>query len=188
MLAVDVRVGDDLSRRENRSYFTWQLGKSPDVVIEIVSDRRGGEEDYKLRRYAHIKVTYYVIFDPENHLNHGVLRSFELRRGTYEPLAEHWFPGINLGLTLWEGAYAGHTARWLRWRDSNGRVIPTGQERAEEERRLREEASRQAEEERRRAEEAGRQAEEERRLREEANQRLARLEAQMRALGIEPAP
>jgi hypothetical protein len=44
MLAVDVRVGDDLSRRENRSYFTWQLGKSPDVVVEIVSDRRGGEE------------------------------------------------------------------------------------------------------------------------------------------------
>jgi Uma2 family endonuclease len=153
MLAVDVRVGADLSRRENRSYFTWLLGKSPDVVIEIVSDRRGGEGDYKLRRYAHIKVTYYVIFDPENHLGHGVLRSFELRRGAYEPLDEHWFPGINLGLTLWEGVYVGHTARWLRWCDRNGRVIPTGPERADE-----------------------------------ANQRLARLEVQMRALGIEPAP
>jgi Putative restriction endonuclease len=56
MLAVDVRIGQDLSVRENRSYFVWLRGKVPDVVIEIVSDRRGGEATHKMRTYARIGV------------------------------------------------------------------------------------------------------------------------------------
>jgi hypothetical protein len=39
-----------------------------------------------------------------------------------------------LGLTLWEGPFENCAAVWLRWRDREGRVIPTGAERAEQER------------------------------------------------------
>jgi Uma2 family endonuclease len=158
MLSVDVELGADLSQRENRSYFMWIIEKPPDVVVEIVSDRRGGEEDLKMRQYARMRVLDYVIFDPDNRLGHGPLRSFVLNRQKYEPLTEHWFPEVNLGLTLWEGVYEGQRGRWLRWCDRAGVVIPTGREFAELQRQR-------AEQERQRAE---------------------RLEAQLRALGVEP--
>src|SRR5438132_4410477 len=45
MLSLDVTPAGDLHSKEGRSYFQWLVGKAPDVVIEIVSDRRGGEED-----------------------------------------------------------------------------------------------------------------------------------------------
>ena len=38
MLSIDVPVGRDLSRKENNSYLMWEMGKPPDVVIEVVSD------------------------------------------------------------------------------------------------------------------------------------------------------
>lgn len=159
MLSLDVRVEDPLVK-ENRSYFLWIIGKAPEVVIEIVSDRRGGEDSYKMREYARIGVLYYVIFDPEEHLGHGVLRAFQLQVGSYEPMRPAWLPVVGLGLTMWEGKYANTPANWLRWCDQQGRVIPTGAERAEE-------ATRQAERER---------------------QRLERLLAQLRAQGVELPP
>src|SRR5262249_19806070 len=133
MLSLDVQLGDDFSRKENRSYFTWILGKPPDVVIEFVSDRRGGEATHKMREYGRLGVTYYVIFDPGNLLKGGVLRRLALRQGSYEPLETPWFPNVGLGLTLWEGRYEGYHARWLRWCEAGGRLIPTGHERADQE-------------------------------------------------------
>ena len=136
MLSTDVEVGADLSRRANRSYLIWEFGKPPDVVIEVISDRRGGEEGLKMRQYARLAIPYYVIFDPENRLGNGVLRSFflDLHQGAYQPLPANWFPRVQLGVTLWEGAYEGHATRWLRWCNEQGQVIPTGRERAEQER------------------------------------------------------
>src|SRR5688500_16714390 len=48
MLSLGVRAGADLSKKENRSYFIWVMGKHPDVVIEIVSDRYGEEDSRKM--------------------------------------------------------------------------------------------------------------------------------------------
>jgi hypothetical protein len=59
---------------------------------------------------------------------------YGLRVGVYEKLASHWLPDIGLGLTLWEGAYEGAHGTWLRWCDQDRQVIPTGAERAEQER------------------------------------------------------
>lgn len=131
MLVVDVPWKVDPKRKETLSYFLWIVGKPPDVVVEVVSDRRGGEATYKKDRYAKMGVPYYVIFDPEEWLKSGELQSFELERGTYRPLAKNWFPGVRLGLKLWEGLCANVSARWLRWIDSRGRLIPSGRERAE---------------------------------------------------------
>ena len=54
--------------KSHRSYFVWEYGKVPDVVIEVVSNREGGEDSDKLAAYAQIKIGYYVIFDPERML------------------------------------------------------------------------------------------------------------------------
>lgn len=134
MLAVDIPVGGDLSLRPNRSYFTWLRGKAPDVVVEFVSDRRGREEDFKFEAYAQIGVRYYVIFDPRNRLRHGVLRGFARNGDAFHPLTELWLPDVNLGLTLWQGIYEKHEERWLRWLGREGKLIPTGAERADGER------------------------------------------------------
>jgi hypothetical protein len=131
MLSLDVAPAGALLSKEGRSYFQWLIGKAPDVVIEIVSDRRGGEEDFKKKAYARLRALFYVIYDPENHLQGGVLRAYALQRDKYEPVEPHWFAEVGLGLTLWEGAFEGQHDTWLRWCDQQGRVIPTGAERAE---------------------------------------------------------
>jgi Uma2 family endonuclease len=134
MLSLDVPAQRDLSRKENNSYLMWEMGKPPDVVIELVSDRRGGEKTTKRRDYARIGVHYYAIFDPRHWLGEEVLEAFSLGNGAYQHLERAWFPSVGLGLIVWEGTYEGHETTWLRWCDSQGTVIPTGQERVEQER------------------------------------------------------
>jgi hypothetical protein len=109
MLSLDVGLGPNLSLNENRSYFLWLMGKAPDVVIEFVSDRRGGETSHKLRDYARAGVPYYVVFDPADRLQSGVLQGFALREGKYESISPSWLGGIGLGLRLWEGAFEDHS-------------------------------------------------------------------------------
>jgi hypothetical protein len=49
MLSLDVQPSDDLRQKKNSSYFIWVLGKPPDVVIEVVSNKQGGEAGHKLK-------------------------------------------------------------------------------------------------------------------------------------------
>ncbi len=132
LLSLGVRLAGELDSKEGRSYFQWLYGKPPDVIIEIVSDRRGGEEDEKKKLYVDQGVRYHVIFDPRDVLGGGVLRAFVLTGATYTPIAPGWLPGVELGLTLWDGPFEGEVRTWLRWCDQQGRVIPTGAERAKE--------------------------------------------------------
>src|SRR5262249_42541513 len=110
MLSLDVPQDRDLSRKENRTYLTWTTGKPPEVVIEFVSDKRGGEATTKMRDYARIGVAYYVIFDPKDRLGKGVLRAFALHQKTYQTIDPSWLPDVGLGLTLWEGTFEGQRA------------------------------------------------------------------------------
>ncbi len=43
MLNVGVEPPEDCLAKENRSYFIWNFGKPPGVVIEIVSNKIGGK-------------------------------------------------------------------------------------------------------------------------------------------------
>jgi hypothetical protein len=114
-LGVDL-AGLDLRKKENRSYFIWKFGKPPDAVAEVVSDTAGGEDGWKLKHYAKIKVKYYIIFDPRQYLKKGVLRVFVLQRGKYKPLQEpYWLPDIGLGVRLWDGEYQTRPGLRLRW-------------------------------------------------------------------------
>jgi Uma2 family endonuclease len=162
MLSLDVRPGEDIHAKPNRSYFVWVVGKTPDVVVEIVSDRRGGEADEKLAAYARLGIPYYVIYDPDEHLSAQVLRAFALQARRYVSTEPAWFEEIGLGIGFWDGTFEGAPATWLRWKDRAGQVIPTGFERAEAERQ---------------------QALAEQRRAEAAEERLRRLEARLRTLG-----
>jgi hypothetical protein len=131
MLSLGVTPGAGLRAKENRSYFLWMVGKPPDLVIEIVSDRRGGEDSLKKSEYALWGILFYVIFDPDNLLGGGVLRAGVNHRRKFEPIDPSWFPEVGLGLKLWQGAFEGCRETWLRWCDKDGQVISTGAERAD---------------------------------------------------------
>ena len=56
LLSLNVHAPKDLFPKTNRSYFVWEYGKPPDVVIEIVSNREGYEDTDKLLGYAGINI------------------------------------------------------------------------------------------------------------------------------------
>src|SRR5262249_20176211 len=114
MLILDVKPKPP-REKEGRLYFQWVYGKQPDVVIEVVSDRRADEGGEKMRTYARLGVHYYVIYDPDQRLKAGVLRAFELSRKSYKPTDPKLFEGVGLGLVLWPGTFQGVEEARLRW-------------------------------------------------------------------------
>jgi Uma2 family endonuclease len=165
LLSLDVQLAADVRLKQNRSYFIWVFGKPPEVVLEVVSNREGEEDTRKFHHYAQLGILYYVIWDPERHLGPEGLRIFTLSEKRYIPLSGNFLPVVGLGLTLWQGTFENLRETWLRWCDASGKVIPTGAERAEQERQR---------------------AEQERQRAEQERQRADRLAAQLRALGVEP--
>ena len=129
-VSLDVEAPQDFRQKKNRTYLVWEFGKSPDVVVEIVSNREGNELGRKLGDYGRLGVAYYVVFDPLQQLGDELLQVFGLREGQYVPLAEPWLEQVGLGLTLWEGEFEGVRTTWLRWCDREGNLLPTGAERA----------------------------------------------------------
>jgi len=132
LLSMDVELPADLQPKSNRSYFVWEYGKPPDVVIEVVSNREGGEDTEKLAAYARIGVRYYAIFDPAKLLADQELRVYRLEATEFHKMDEPiWFSGIGLGLAIWQGQFEDHDDTWLRWVDSSGNLVLTGHERSE---------------------------------------------------------
>ena len=151
-VSLDVQVHENWWDKRHRSYFVWEFGKPPDLVVEIVSNQKGNEVGRKRRRYAAMGVAYYVINDPLHQVMADEVRSYRLRGGSYERQESPRFPELRLGLTLWEGEFEAVRHRWLRWVDEHGVLIPTGGERADDERRRVEHVQQLLVEERRRAE------------------------------------
>lgn len=161
LLSLGVKVAEDWYAKEHRSYFVWEFGKLPELTMEIVSNKKGGEMSSKMTRYAEIGIPYYVVYDPQGYLNKEPLQAYSLNLQTqsYEPLPDAWFSRIGLGLTLWQGEFETVSDHWLRWCDHEGQLILTGEEQArqvrlkmEDERQAKEMAQTQADHERLRAE------------------------------------
>src|SRR5712692_7038761 len=91
-LSLDVEVAEDWWRKEHRSYFVWEFGKPPDLVLEIVSNTEGEEEGRKKRTYAWMRVPYYVIYDPLRQVMADVLTIYRLGESGYEPQATPQMP------------------------------------------------------------------------------------------------
>lgn len=185
-ISLDVQVPDDWWDKPNRCYLVWNFGKPPEVVLEIVSNRVGNELSSKLQAYAQMRASYYIVYDPAQHLGDKQLYIYELRGWRYVELSELWIEPIGIGLTQWRGEFEGRQETWLRWCDASGLLLLTGDEKAEQaqqqaehERQRAVQAQQQVQQERQRAEQAQQQAEHER-------QRAARLAAMLKAQGIDP--
>ena len=144
-LSLDVQPHRNWWDKAHRSYFVWEFGKPPELVVEIVSNQKGNEVGRKRQRYAAMGVGYYVIHDPLHQVMDDDLRTYRLGDGSYERRESHRFPELRLGLTLWDGVFETVRSRWLRWVDEHGTLIPTGRERADEEHRRADEEHRRAE-------------------------------------------
>jgi hypothetical protein len=179
LISLDVELPADFWKKENRSYLIWEYGKPPDVVVEIVSNRKGQEMGYKLTQYARLGIAYYIVYDPNRLLSNKALHVYTWKDVRYQESKKTWLPAADLGVTLWTGSYRDMEATWLRWQDEQGNLLLTGQERAEVAEERAEVAEERAEMAEERAEVAKAQATMER-------ERAERLAAQLRALGVEP--
>ena len=139
--------------KRHKAYFIWEYGKIPDLVVEVVSNKIGGEDTEKLERYARIGVPYYVIYDATRQLSPRPLRAYKLTGGRYvEYLDASKFRELGLGLTTWEGTYDGLRSSYLRFTDAQGQLLPTKGELVEAERVRADQQKSIAEEQRARAE------------------------------------
>ncbi len=180
MVSLDVKLPKDIwQKKANRTYLMWEYGKPPDLVIEIVSNKIGKEDDLKKEKYARIGIKYYVIYDPAQRLSQQQLRIYEWRTNGYVLMAGQWMADIGLGLTFWQGKFEDAEDTWLRWCDEAGTILSTGDERAEQAQQQAEQAQQQAEVERQRAQAAEQSSR-------QAQQQVALLVAQLRALGVDP--
>ncbi len=136
LISLDVETDLDFYDKNNRSYFVWEYGKVPEVVVEIVSNKKGNELESKMKRYQKMAISYYVVFDPLKQLGDDVLRVYELGFGgrRYHLRKDHTLPNVNLNLKLWNGEFEGKQFEWIRWCDENGNLLLTGRESAESER------------------------------------------------------
>lgn len=165
------------NRELRQSYVLWDEGKSPLLVVELISVgteaedlgrnvRKLGSPPTKWEVYEQIlRVPYYITFDERN----SEFRKFFLQNGKYVELdraeIRFWVEELQLGLGIWHGFYQEIEADWLRWYDTNGMWLPTQEEQTAH-------ARERAEHERERAE--------------HEQQKVETLKAQLRALGIEP--
>ncbi|MGB3237892.1 MAG: Uma2 family endonuclease [Geitlerinemataceae cyanobacterium] len=138
-LSLDVEVPDNWWEKQHRCYLVWEFGKPPEVAIEIVSNREGEELGNKLKIYERMRVSYYIVFDPNLHLGQERLYIYELRGSRYLEIARDAkdlspikLEQIGLGVTIWLGEFEGKQDYWLRWCDRQGNLLLTGDEKAQQ--------------------------------------------------------
>lgn len=123
-----------------RSYVMWQEFVSPLIIIEFVSETAGGERDrtpetgkfwiYEKR----IRPAFYAIYD----VKQGMVDAYHLVEDTFQPIApnerKHFpIPRMGVELGIWRGEYKGVKLPWLRWWNAEGTLLPTPEERADQE-------------------------------------------------------
>ncbi|MBC7795840.1 MAG: Uma2 family endonuclease [Pyrinomonadaceae bacterium] len=173
LVSLDVTAPTNVHEKRHRSYMIWEFGKPPDLVLEIVSNKKGNELNDKMSKYAKLAISYYVVFDPTRFLSDDVLRVYEKSAGNgYELREDFSIPALDLKLTIHKSTFEGIEDDWLSWTDYNGEVLPTSQEVADEEKRRADEEMKRANDETKRAD--------------KSENRAAKLAEKLRELGINP--
>lgn len=128
-IGPDVFVALDVPRRERKSWVSWQEGKTPDVVIELLSEStaRYDKTTKKSLYESVLKVSEYFWFDPFNPEDRA---GFRLNGNHYQPLDNPLIcQTLGLQLVLWQGRYGYADATWLRWASLEGELLPLAAER-----------------------------------------------------------
>ena len=173
-LSLDVKTPKDIHKKKHRCYFVNLYGKPPELAIEIVSNKKGGELTTKLDIYAKMGIKYYAVFDPDNYLGDNKLIVYELLAGVYVRLLGEpfWLDDLQLGLTTLTCKYEEtEDDLWLRWLDENGQIIPTGKELVNKVNSRAEKAEKRAEKEKKCAEKEKKRAEKEKKYAEKEKKR-----------------
>ncbi len=152
-----------------RSYVLWKEYVAPLIVLEFVSgdgseerDRssafaENGEERKKPGKFwvyeQAIRVPFYGIYEVKK----ASVEVYQLVQGHYELMSanergHYLIPPMDVELGIWQGRYDEMELPWLRWWDSEGNLLLTGEERSqvlaselEQERQEKEAAQRRAE-------------------------------------------
>jgi Uma2 family endonuclease len=172
----DVFVALDVPKGERLSWVSWEEGKPPDVVIELLSDSTATFDKTKKKQIYQnqMRVPAFYWFDPFNPQDWA---GFHLQSGQYQPiqpndqghLACHV---LDLTLAQWQGSFKQVEATWLRWASPNGDILLTAEEQAHQ----------QAEQAHQQAEQAYQQAEQAHQQAEQAHQRATQAEAQVQQI------
>jgi len=145
LLAMDAEIPESGTYDMKKCYFVEVIGKVPDLVIDVVMNKKIEEEEEKKKRYAQMGITYYVLQDPYHYLFPEKFRVYKLTpEGVYAPYEEkfNYFPELNLGLQAWSGTFYGVKRNYLRWCTKDGRLLETGSEAAAHEAQARKELER----------------------------------------------
>lgn len=122
----DVFVTLGVSNRERKSWVVWEEGKSPDVIIELLSESTATEDKNRKKQVYQnqLKVAEYFWFDP---FKPSDFQGFRLTGGVYEELQlkNECFSSHQLGLILklWRGVYKNIDTIWLRWANIKGDLL-----------------------------------------------------------------
>jgi Uma2 family endonuclease len=133
-----------LDGQYRRSYVMWKEVVAPLIAIEFVSDDGSEERDAtspflngakagKFWVYEQaVRIPFYVIYEVKK----ASVEVYELVAQSYQlvsPNSRGHYPIMPLGVELgiWQGKIDNQTLPWLRWWDSNGDLLLTGEERAD---------------------------------------------------------
>ena len=119
------------------SYVIWQEGKTPQIVVELLSPSTQKEDLGRTLRdvskpptkwevyESWLRVPYYVTFNRRT----DQMRIFKLSGASYQEIENHqgrlWIEEVELGIGLWQGSYVNLERLWLRWHNRDGNWIPT---------------------------------------------------------------
>ena len=115
------------------SYTFWEEEDTiPSFVLEMVSQKYGGEYKEKAITYAKIKVPYYLVYNPNHWQRHNKepFEIYKLINGSYEKqLSEPYFmPEIGLGIGRESKVVRGIEREVLCWYDSLGNTYKNAEE------------------------------------------------------------
>ncbi len=134
-----------LDGKYRRSYVMWKEIVAPLIAIEFVSGDGSEERDAtspfsnpeakagKFWVYEQaIRIPFYAIYEVQK----ASVEVYELVAQRYQSLipndrGHYSIPPLGVELGIWQGQVDNQTLPWLRWWDSNGDLLLTGEERAE---------------------------------------------------------
>jgi Uma2 family endonuclease len=159
----------DVPKAERKCWVLWEEGKSPDVVIELLSESTA-EQDKTKKKLVYqnqMRVPEYFWYDP---FDPDDWRGFRLVGGVYQDMEldvndRYISEKLGLALVRWPGNYNGVEAVWLRWATLEGVLMPCGTERVIQAQALAEQAQAQAD---------------------QAQAQADRLAAKLREMGVDP--
>lgn len=145
-----------LDSKTRRSYVMWKELVAPLIAIEFVSGNGSEERDATPPRKRQvtspsqtkdtkagkfwvyeqgIRIPFYAIYEVKK----AGVEVYELAGGRYQKCeandrGHYPIPPMGVELGIWQGNYLGdQPLPWLRWWDSEGNLLPTSDDRAEQE-------------------------------------------------------